>query len=353
MRYSDLKNRKVLVTGHTGFKGSWLTLWLNKLGARVTGVSLDPKNSGDAYFALRISDICEDLRHDINDYYGISSIFMQVQPEIVFHLAAQPLVLESYRDPVYTLNTNIIGTANLLEACRKLSSVKAIIIVTSDKCYENAERTDGYKENDRLGGKDPYSASKAAAEIISASYRESFFNGPASPALATVRAGNVIGGGDWAENRILPDSIKALLKEEPVEIRNPDSVRPWQYVLEPLGGYLLLAEKMLTDPKRFSGPWNFGPGYDGLRTVRELVEEVIKCWGTGTWMNKTVTDKLHEAGLLTLNIDKAKEILKWSPVLHFSQSVEMATEWYKAQSNRVNMAEFSGSQIDIYQSMLK
>lgn len=360
---NSFKNKKVLVTGHTGFKGSWLTLWLNMLGAKVVGVALDPEQPNGAFKSMNISSICTDIRQDINDLNEVQKIFTEHQPEIVFHLAAQPLVLDSYQIPIETFQTNIIGTANILEACRHTPSVKTIVIITTDKCYENRETLKGYAETDRLGGKDPYSASKAAAEIVVHSYRESFFSQKHTIGLATARAGNVIGGGDWAANRILPDCIRSLTENKPIEIRNPNAVRPWQHVLEPLGGYLLLASKLMQDPKKYSEPWNFGPEEESVKTVGELVDEVIKAWGNdsiklnqptlpaGRQVNQSI-NPFREAKLLTLNIDKAKTKLHWNPVFSFNQSITQSVNWYKAQANGENMVEFSKSQIINYQNQM-
>ena len=353
----SFKSKKVLVTGHTGFKGSWLTLWLNMLGAKVVGVALDPEQIYGAFNAMNIKSMCYDIRQDINDLNQVKKIFTKHQPEIVFHLAAQPLVLDSYQKPIETFQTNTIGTANILEACRNTQSVKTIVIITTDKCYENRETLKGYAETDRLGGKDPYSASKAAAEIVVNSYRESFFNENHTIGLATARAGNVIGGGDWAANRILPDCVRSLIEKKPIEVRNPNAVRPWQHVLEPLGGYLLLASKLMQESQKFSEPWNFGPEEESVKTVEELVYKVIKVWGSGTIkVNHPIiqsSNHLKEAKLLTLNIDKADFKLNWKPVLSFNQSITQSVSWYKAQANGENMTDFSKNQIKKYQRLLK
>lgn len=345
------KGRNILITGHTGFKGSWLALWLHKLGARITGIALDPVNPMDAFNAMRISDISADHRQDINDFQGLLSHMRKARPEIVFHLAAQPLVLESYNDPLYTFNTNITGTANVLEACRQAGSVKVIIVITTDKVYENRGSGEAFTESDRLGGDDPYSASKAAAEIVTGAYRASFLRAM-DMATATARAGNVIGGGDWAGNRIIPDCVRALTAGIPVEIRNPAAVRPWQYVLEPLGGYLLLAGKMLERTKEFNEAWNFGPDYEGNKTVEEVVNEFIRDWGEGSIINSTKKSVFHEAELLSLNTDKARIRLGWRPLLSFEESVKMTVEWYKAQNDGKNMRNFSLDQIKHYEELM-
>lgn len=343
------KNKSIIVTGHSGFKGSWLTLWLDMMGARVTGIALDPKTSDDAYHAMKINSICNDLRHDINDYEGVLKVFREKKPEIVFHLAAQPLVLPSYDDPLNTFGTNILGTANILEACRNTESVRVIIVVTSDKCYENRESSEGYNENDRLGGKDPYSSSKACAELVANSYRQSFFTPGGRCSLATVRAGNVIGGGDWSEHRIVPDTIKALSLGQAVSVRNPGAVRPWQFVLEPLGGYLLLASLMVNEPVKYSEAWNFGPPSYNIRTVSELVNEMIRNWGEGNMYNIKNGRMPVETEMLRLDISKAREKLKWNPVLSFEESVEMTVSWYRSLFKGKDMKEFSSQQIVNYE----
>jgi CDP-glucose 4,6-dehydratase len=373
----SVKGKRVLVTGHTGFKGSWLTLWLKILGAEVIGVALDPEHDNGAFCSMNVSSLCTDIRQDINDMNSIKDIFSRYQPQVVFHLAAQPLVIESYRIPVETFHTNVIGTANVLEACRHTPAVKTIIVITTDKCYENIETGEAYKETDRLGGKDPYSASKASAEMVVHSYRESFFGPGTGTGLATVRAGNVIGGGDWADNRIVPDCIRALLAGRTVEVRNPNAVRPWQYVLEPLRGYLLLASRLMNDPASFSEPWNFGPGVDGSRSVADLVAAVINTWNSGQTAfgqsisqspNQSITQSInhpitqspnhpitrsYEAKLLSLDITKAKTCLNWNPLLSINQSIKQTVDWYKAQSAGKNMQDFGIKQIREYQQIVK
>lgn len=345
--------KNVLITGHTGFKGSWLSLWLKRLGANITGISLDPLSIHDSFNAMRINEICNDVRCNILDFERFLSLFKKAEPEIVFHLAAQALVLDSYKDPLRTFNTNIIGTVNLLEACRRTDSVKVIVVVTSDKCYENKDWLYGYRETDVLGGKDPYSSSKACAEIVTNSFRESFFRKEREVYVATARAGNVIGGGDWAENRILPDSIRSLRENKPVQVRNPNSIRPWQHVLVPLSGYLKLAEQLYSSGEIFAESWNFGPEHAGLFTVRDLVTEVIKNWGSGTWdLNGNYTSK-DEAGLLVLDISKTRNKLNWYPRLDFSGSVKMTIDWYKAYLNEADMRDFSVNQIECYEGLMK
>jgi CDP-glucose 4,6-dehydratase len=344
--------KRVLVTGHTGFKGSWLSLWLNNLGADVTGIALDPKTEGDAYKAMKIHTLCNDLRQDINDYSGVMNVFRKYKPEVVFHLAAQPIVLESFNDPLHTFNTNIIGTANILEACRQTPGVRSVLIVTSDKCYENKESTKGYTEEDTFGGNDPYSASKACAELITRSYRTSFFPEGNPCSIATARAGNVIGGGDWSDFRIVPDSIRSLVAGTPVLIRNPLSIRPWQHVLDPLFGYIRLAGKMILQPGVYNEGWNFGPSDQSFRTVADLVKEIIRCWGQGSSVVSKERNGRPETGILRLDISKARERLDWNPVLSFSESVEMTVDWYREMKFGTGMQQFSLTQLNNYEKKL-
>lgn len=344
------KNKKVLVTGNTGFKGSWLTIWLKRLGAEVIGIALDPKTDRDLFFLAGLSNKIRDYREDIRNLDKIQEILTNEKPEIVFHLAAQALVLPSYENPVSTFETNIMGTVNILETCRHTPSVKQIIIVTTDKVYENKETLTGYKETDPLGGYDPYSASKAATEIIAQSFRLSFAQSPNHPtnqSIATVRAGNVIGGGDWSEYRLVPDCIRALENNKPVIIRNPYAIRPWQHVLESLSGYMLLALKMAEDPKKYSGAWNFGPDIEDFTTVKDLADLLISLYGSGRWETKDDCNKVHEALLLKLNIYKAKDILGWKPLLGFREAIQWTVEWYKAYKER-NVFQLCLDQIEKY-----
>lgn len=350
---NTFKDRRIIVTGHTGFKGSWLTLWLSMLGAKVTGVSLDPKDPLDAYYAMGIKKLSKDLRQDIREFKGLFNIINSTEPEIIFHLAAQPLVSQSYLQPLETLDTNIMGTANLLEACRLTPSVKTIVVITTDKCYENTGMHLPYDENDRLGGEDPYSSSKAAAELVVNSYRKSFFSSADSPGIATARAGNIIGGGDWAENRIVPDCIRALKEGRQILIRNPASVRPWQNILEPLYGYIILADKCFTNNKSFSEAWNFGPECSSVYNVWHLAKEIIKAWGSGTLFKSGEKQKIKEADYLSLNINKAKEMLGWTPVLTFQDSVGLTVDWYKAQAEGKDMLKFSIEQIENYMQLIQ
>ena len=327
------QNRKVLVTGHTGFKGSWLTLVLHTLGAEVVGYALDPYSDRDNFSLCRLSDKAADIRGDVRDIDKLSSTFKEHKPEIVFHLAAQPLVKRSYGYPKETYETNVMGTLNVLECIKQADYRQTAVIVTSDKCYENMEQVWGYRESDRLGGYDPYSSSKACVEILVSSYRNSFFNinevEKHGKAIGTVRAGNVIGGGDWSENRIVPDCIRALEENQPIKIRNPKALRPWQYVLEPLYGYLALAEKLHERPKEFSGAYNFGPNADSVKTVWEMAEGIVKRWGFGELLDVCDPKAEHESNLLTLDISKALFELGWKPKMSMEEALDATVEWYK------------------------
>jgi len=347
---STYKNKKVLITGHTGFKGSWLAIWLKELGAEVVGIALDPQNEKGNFVLSGIGSMIKDYRADIRNRDKINEIIHKEKPEILFHLAAQPIVLDSYQNPVYTYETNIMGTVNLLEAFRLSDSLKTGVFITTDKCYENIERNYSYKETDPMGGYDPYSASKGAAELVISSYRESFFK-KSDKKIASVRAGNVIGGGDWSPYRLIVDSIKALENDVEIEIRNPNAVRPWQHVLEPLGGYLLLAAKM-HEEKQYDEAWNFGPDPENIVTVEQLLEEVIKYYGKGNWKDVSDKEKLHEATLLSLDITKAKEKLNWQPKLNLQETVKFTVDWYKNYKTD-NVMHLCTRQIDDYMNNRK
>lgn len=329
------KSKKVLVTGHTGFKGSWLSIWLHELGAEVIGVANDPFSERDNFVLSGIGNkIKADLRADIRDGQKIKDIFAEYQPEIVFHLAAQPLVRLSYDIPVDTYETNVMGTINIMEAIRATDSVKVGIMITTDKCYENKEQIWGYRENEPMGGYDPYSSSKGATEIAISSWRRSYF----SPtdygrkhhvSLASVRAGNVIGGGDWALDRIIPDCIKAIEAGEPIAIRNKTAVRPWQHVLEPLSGYMLLATKMWDEPMKYCEGWNFGPRAESISTVWDVASKLIANYGDGGLKDMSDPNAVHEANLLMLDISKAKFKLGWEPRMNIDQCIALVADWYK------------------------
>jgi CDP-glucose 4,6-dehydratase len=319
--------RRVLVTGHTGFKGSWLALWLHELGAEVTGISLDPETVPNHWDLLGLP--VRDLRCDIRDAGRLATAVAEAKPEIVFHLAAQALVRRSYRAPLDTWTTNVIGTANLLDACRGVSDLKAVVVVTTDKVYQNNEWPWGYRENDALGGHDPYSASKAAAELVVASYRKSFFSAENSPLIASARAGNVIGGGDWSEDRLIPDIVRATARGESVEIRAPRAIRPWQHVLECLAGYLVLGRRLLARDAAFAEAWNFGPEAADSRSVEEVLHAMRSHWPQFSWHMSNATHP-HEAGLLQLDTAKARSRLHWCPVWTLEETLEKTATWYQA-----------------------
>lgn len=327
----DLKNKTVLVTGHTGFKGSWLTAWLKELNAHVIGVSLDPPTTPSHFVNASLADGILDYRIDIRDRYAIEEVIASSKPDFVFHLAAQSLVRRSYEDPVETWETNLMGTINVLEALRKLDKPCAAVIITSDKCYDNVEWVWGYRESDALGGPDPYSASKGAAELAIKSYIKSYFPKETSKVrIASARAGNVIGGGDWANDRIVPDCVKAWALGELVELRNPHSTRPWQHVLEPLSGYLCLAMALPNTPKLHGEPFNFGPQAQQNHSVLDLVKQMANYWDRVQWKdNSTLVCGPYESGLLKLNCDKSLHHLQWHALMGFEETVKMTAEWYK------------------------
>ena len=321
------KNKKVLVTGATGFKGAWLCYWLNILGAKVYGVGYNPNKNKNLFYSLKLDKKIKLKLLDIRDINKIGKFIILSKPQIIFHLAAQPLILESYKKPYLTYTVNSIGTLNILESVRKVKSVRSLICITSDKCYESNYSTRGFKEGDRLGGKDPYSGSKATAEIMINSYQESFYKSKKC-GLASARAGNVIGGGDWSENRLIPDIINSIVKEKTIKVRNPNFNRPWQHVLEPLYGYLLLGEKLFKNPKTYSGAWNFGTKKNTVTNVLEIVKVLVKFWGKGKISFKK-NQKYYEQTNLQLNIKKAMTILKWQPKYSIMKSVKVTAEWYK------------------------
>ena len=339
------KNKKVLITGDTGFKGSWLAIWLKELGAKVYGYALPSQREDDNFVKCNLKDKIHHIDGDIRDLNKLVNNFEEVQPEFAFHLAAQPIVLESYENPHYTFETNVMGTVNFFEAVRNTPSVKAAVNITSDKCYQNNEWVWGYRENDPMGGKDPYSASKGCSELITTSYKNSFFTNNSHCAIASARAGNVIGGGDWADYRILPDFFRAIAKNEKLIIRNPQATRPWQHVLEPLSGYLLLASKLYSEGNKYSGGWNFGPLDQTNHKVSELIEAVIKYYGNGEVVYDDTSEKLHEANMLKLDISKSQWNLKWKPVLTFEELIKFTVDGYDVEIGDHNIYDARKKQI--------
>ena len=327
------QGKRVLVTGHTGFKGSWLCLWLLELGAQVTGYALPPYTERDNYALCGLKEHLVDVRGDVSDYASLERTFLEAQPEVLFHLAAQPLVRRSYQEPRLTYETNVMGTLNVLEAARKAGCVRSAVMITTDKCYENQGITRGYREDDPMGGYDPYSSSKGCAELVIASYRRSFCRwggmGESGLAVASARAGNVIGGGDWSQDRLIPDCIRAIEAGEPVRLRNPGAVRPWQFVLEPLGGYLMLAEKLWAEPERYTGGWNFGPDPSQMTTVEEMTRKLTSAYGAGVVVCESSVQEPHEDPILLLDSTKAKERLGWWSRLSLKETLEWTAEWYR------------------------
>jgi CDP-glucose 4,6-dehydratase len=348
---SYYKGKRVFVTGHTGFKGAWLITWLHSLGAIVKGYALQPGQESSLFNIIAPKIDFENIFGDIRDKEKLQAELQNFQPDIVFHLAAQALVRRSYEIPAETFEINTTGTANLLEAVSNLPGKCAVIVVTTDKVYENREANYHYKESDELGGYDPYSASKAAAEIVVSSFRNAFFNPMQyemhQKAVASARAGNVIGGGDWNKDRIIPDTVRALMAGQAVPVRNPNSVRPWQHVLEPLCGYLQLGILLSNDAGKFSGAYNFGPLADDHLPVRELVDIALDCWGSGEWADQSNESQPHEAGLLHLDINKAKTELNWQPKLSGREAIRWTIDWYRQSPG--NIYPFTLEQVNNYQ----
>jgi CDP-glucose 4,6-dehydratase len=341
--------RRVFLTGHTGFKGAWLSLWLQKLGAKAAGYALGSPTDPSLFV---LANVEAGMRHrigDVRDLGTVADAMREHAPEIVIHMAAQALVRASYEDPMETFATNVMGTVTVLEAVRRCRSVRAVLVVTSDKCYENRERPRGYREEDALGGRNPYSASKASAELVTHAYRASFFDPSAfmqhRVGIASVRAGNVLGGGDWAADRLVPDAIRAFAAGRTVAIRYPGAVRPWQHVLDPLGGYLLLAEKLFADGLAYGGAWNFGPSDTGVRPVKDVIDGLVALWGGNTAWTRDGADHPHEDGLLSLDCNKARELLAWRPRFAFDEVLALTVDWYKAFDAGADMREFTLGQI--------
>lgn len=340
------RSKRVLITGYTGFKGSWLSLWLNSMGAQVYGLALEPKR-GCLFERANLGDYVDGVFADIRDFDSVASNLLSFEPEIIFHLAAQPLIRDAYKNPVKTFHTNVIGTAHVLEAARKVGSVKSIINVTTDKCYQNNEWLWGYREEDRLGGRDPYSASKACVEILSNAYSKSFFE-PTGICQATVRAGNVIGGGDFAIDRLIPDLLIALETNSPLRVRFPDAVRPWQHVLEPLAGYILLAERLYNGQQDFVGAWNFGPVDQDCRTVAWLIDEFCTHWGSKPDVEILASEIMHEATMLKLDSSKARALLGWQPKWSLPEALRKIVDWHKSQQVGDNLTDLCLRQIAEY-----
>jgi len=351
------KNRRILVTGHTGFKGCWLTIWLHHLGAEVIGYSLEPPSHPSLYEISGIGEEITSIKSDIREIKKLKEVFKTYAPEIVFHLAAQSLVRPSYKDPILTYETNILGTANILESCRICPSVRAIVVATSDKCYENKGKNVKYVESDPLGGYDPYSSSKGCAELVTAAYAKSFFNSykdnTNNKFLASVRAGNVIGGGDWAQDRLVPDCVKALSKNEIILIRYPDAVRPWQHVLDALYGYLLLAQHLFQYGYEYSGAWNFGPNEQNVKPVKYIVEQITRIWGENASWKHESAEQPHEESFLNLDCSKAKAKLGWNPQWNLELALENTIYWYKQFYKNHGSISVVFDQIKDYSNLIK
>ncbi len=342
------QGKKVLITGHTGFKGSWLAIWLKELGAEVFGYALPPYSQADNFVTCGLANKIHHEIGDVRNAAKLNEYFQKVQPDIAFHLAAQPLVLLSYAEPAATFETNLMGTVNFFEAVRNTPSVKAAVNITSDKCYDNQEWVWGYRENDPMGGHDPYSASKGCAELITAAYINSYFNQTDSRAVASGRAGNVIGGGDWAADRIVPDYFRAVRSGEKLVLRNPNATRPWQHVLEPLSGYLNLGAMLFLQGKKYAGGWNFGPNDGNNYSVGELINKIKAIENTGDYITSANTFNLHEATFLKLDISKAINLLKWQPVLTFDETVAFTVAGYQAETNKQDVLASRIEQIKAY-----
>lgn len=341
------RSRRVLVTGHTGFKGSWLVEWLKLLGAEVAGYSLAPNTTPSHFEILGQEDRVRHVVGDVGDPDSLAALVRDFQPTLVFHLAAQPLVRRSYREPAYTWSTNVMGTVNLLEAIRASPTAKACVVVTSDKCYENHEWPWGYRETDPMGGHDPYSASKGAAELVVSSYRRSFLSDPEGCRLASARAGNVIGGGDWSSDRIVTDFVNSILRNQALRLRNPAATRPWQHVLEPLSGYLALGASLLgSEGESFAEGWNFGPSDDSVVPVQDLARKLVDYWGRGSIELDGSGANPHEAGLLKLDCSKARHRLAWQPVWGIDRTIEKVVDWYREHSEGGDVRKLTVAQID-------
>jgi CDP-glucose 4,6-dehydratase len=350
------ESKKVLITGHTGFKGSWLSIWLQSKGAHLIGYALPPPTNISLFDVAHVADEMTSVTGDVRDLKHLRTVISKHKPEIIIHMAAQSIVRISYKDPIETYSTNVMGTVNVLEAVRLSNCVRVLLVITSDKCYENKEWLWGYREQDRLGGRDPYSSSKGCAELVTSAYRESFFSGVKDQdpyvSVASTRAGNVIGGGDWAEDRLVPDIMKAIMEDRPSIIRYPNAIRPWQHVLEPLRGYLGLAEKLWQNGNTYAGAYNFGPNDGDSRPVSWVADHLTKIWGDGACWESDSTDHPHEATYLRLDCAKAKNILGWLPILDLGTTLQWVVEWYQAYHQRKNMRQVTEEQILRYENLL-
>ena len=352
MNSSFWSGKKVFITGHTGFKGSWLSIWLNEMGATLKGYSLEPITKPSLYYEVNVSTIMQSEYGDIRDFPKLSKSISDFKPDVIFHLAAQALVRQSYKDPIETYSTNVMGTVHLLEAARKTENTKAIINVTSDKCYENREWVWPYRENDPMGGYDPYSSSKGCAELVSSAYINSFFNSELYEthqcSLASVRAGNVIGGGDWSDDRLIPDIIKAFSLKQDVEIRSPKAIRPWQHVLEPLSGYITLAEHLYSKGPEFNGPWNFGPNPEDAKPVEWIVSKMARLWGQEASWRINEDYHPHEAHYLKLDYSKSNKFLQWQPLWNIEETLKRTVNWYRKWQQKEDMTKYTASEIREY-----
>ncbi len=355
MNYRFWQGKKVLITGHTGFKGSWLSLWLKRMGTHVTGYSLPPPTTPSLFEIAHVEDGIKSIIDDVRDPEKLRSCIVENKPEIIIHMAAQTLVRYSYHHPVETYFTNVMGTVNLLEAVRQCGEVRVVIIVTSDKCYENKGWLWGYRENDPMGGRDPYSSSKGCAELVTSAYRNAFFSEKDfvrhGVAVASVRAGNVIGGGDWAKDRLIPDIMNAFMENRPVLIRYPHAVRPWQHVLEPLSGYLCLAEKLWEDGARFARAWNSGPHVEDTRPVSWIVDHLISLWGDGACRELDTSTTLPEDNYIKLDCSQARNLLGWSPKLDLPTTLLWIVEWYRSYQHKKDMYAITADEISRFENM--
>lgn len=351
---TGFRGARVLITGHTGFKGAWLALWLKQLGADVTGFALPPENGRPNLFSdAGVADGMTSVIADLKDIDAVAKAFEQARPEIVFHLAAQSLVRRSYQEPIETFASNLMGTVHVLEACRRAPGLKAVVVVTSDKCYQNNEQAKSFREGDPMGGSDPYSASKGCAELATGAYRQSFFSDPDGPLVATARAGNVIGGGDWAEDRLVPDIARSVYSQQPIVIRNPDSIRPWQHVLEPLRGYLMLGARLMNGEQDFTEGWNFGPNADDMVPVKDIASRIVETWGEGSIENRPDPNAPPEAGLLYLDIEKAGTRMDYKPVLSLNDGIGLTVDWYRThRDDPSRITELTIQQIKRYMERL-